>query len=141
MADIITVDWKGDMLFETDTPRGQKHKFLMDDGANGEDSLGQGPKAMMLSGLAGCSGLDIISILKKMKAQIEDFKMIAKGELTTEHPKTYHSVNLEYHFYGSNLDEKKINKAVNLSIDKYCGVMEMFRQFAKLTTSIHFHNN
>jgi len=94
---------------------------------------------MMLSSLAGCSGLDVVSILDKMKVEVADFKMDTYGELTNEHPKYYHTVSVEYHFYGTNLDEQKITKAVNLSIDKYCGVMEMFRKFAKINTSIHFH--
>jgi uncharacterized OsmC-like protein len=51
----------------------------------------------------------------------------------------YHQVKVEYHFYGSNLDEKKLEKAVNLSAEKYCGVMEMFRQFAKVEVAIFYH--
>ena len=94
----------------------------------------------MLSSLAGCSGLDVISILEKMKIKLSDFKMNTSAELTKEHPKYYKKVNLEYHFYGSNLNEEKINRAVELSVTKYCGVMEMFRKFAEVNTSSHFHN-
>lgn len=94
---------------------------------------------MMLSSLAGCSGLDVISILDKMKVELDDFKMDVSGELTDEHPKYYHSVKVDYHFYGKDLNKSKCEKAVNLSVEKYCGVMEMFRQFAKVETEIHFH--
>ena len=93
----------------------------------------------MLSSLAGCSGLDVDSLLKKMRAEVADFNIVVTGELTEEHPKHYHKVKVDYHFYGSNLKEDKIKKAVNLSVDRYCGVMEMFRQFAKITTEIHLH--
>lgn len=135
----ITTSWKENMLFESDNPSG--HTVLMDTSEeNGGTNKGLGPKAMMLSGLAGCSGLDVVSLLNKMRVSFDDYKMEVEGELTEEHPKTYHTVTLDYHFYGTNLDEKKITKAVNLSIEKYCGVMEMFRQFAKININIHFHN-
>ena len=71
--------------------------------------------------------------------QVANFKIETSGELTEEHPKTYHKVKVDYHFYGTNLDEKKLEKAVNLSVEKYCGVMEMFRQFAKVEVAIFYH--
>ena len=141
MADKVTVEWKGNMLFESDNPREGNHTVLMDAGkTSGGNDEGLGPKAMMLSSLAGCSGLDVVSVLKKMKAEVDDFKIEVHGELTDEHPKYYHSVSVDYHFYGKDLNESKIKKAVDLSIEKYCGVMEMFRQFADVTTSIYLHN-
>ncbi|WP_272150573.1 OsmC family protein [Tenacibaculum aiptasiae] len=136
----VTTVWKENMQFETDNPSG--HKVLIDTSEeNGGNNSGLGPKAMMLSSLAGCSGLDVVSLLKKMRTSVNDFKMEVTGELTEEHPKYYDKVTVDYHFYGANLDEDKINKAVKLSIDKYCGVMEMFRKFAEVKTAIHFHNN
>ncbi|MDC1316332.1 OsmC family protein, partial [bacterium] len=124
--------------FESDNPSG--HSVLIDTSSeNGGENKGLGPKALMLSSLAGCSGLDVVSLLKKMRAEVADFKMVVHAELTEEHPKYYHKVAVEYHFYGSNLQEDKINKAVKLSIDQYCGVMEMFRQFAKVTTEVYLH--
>ncbi|RBW59799.1 OsmC family peroxiredoxin [Tenacibaculum sp. E3R01] len=134
----VTTIWKENMQFETDNPSG--HKVLIDTSKdNGGNNSGLAPKAMMLSSLAGCSGLDVVSLLKKMRIIVDDFKMDATGELTEEHPKYYHTVTLNYHFTGTNLDEDKITKAVNLSVEKYCGVMEMFRKFAKINISIHFH--
>ncbi len=142
MADKVTVAWKGNMLFESDNPREGHHTVLMDAGkTDGGNNQGLGPKAMMLSSLAGCSGLDVVMMLKKMKAEVTDFKMQVSGELTSEHPKFYHNVMVDYHFYGSDLNEAKINKAVDLSVQKYCGVMEMFRQFAKVSTAIHLHKD
>ena len=139
MADKITTQWKGDMVFESDNPRWDS--IMMDASKDfGGTGSGMAPKAMMLSSLAGCSGLDIVSVLNKMKVKLDDFKMIVEGELTEEHPKYYHAVTIDYHFYGKNLKESKINKAVNLSIEKYCGVMEMFRHFATIKTAVHIHN-
>jgi putative redox protein len=93
----------------------------------------------MLSSLAGCSGLDVVSLLEKMRAEVADFYIEVNGELTDEHPKYYHKVKVDYHFSDVNLQEDKIQKAVNLSVTKYCGVMEMFRRFATVETEIHLH--
>jgi len=139
MAHKVSTQWKGNMLFESDNPNG---KTVMIDSTpeHGGQNEGLSPKALMLSSLAGCSGLDVVSILEKMKVKIDDFRIDTYGELTDEHPKYYHTVSVEYHFYGKDLDEKKIKKAVDLSIEKYCGVMAMFRKFANVKTSVHYHN-
>ncbi len=134
----VTTHWKKNMQFESDNPSGH-HLTMYDASADNGEVKGFGPKALMLSSLAGCSGLDVDSLLTKMRAEVEDFNIVVTGELTTEHPKFYNKVKVDYHFYGSDLKEDKITKAVNLSIDKYCGVMEMFRQFAEVTTEIHLH--
>lgn len=134
----VTTNWKKNMQLESDNPSG--HSLTMyDASADNGDAKGFGPKALMLSSLAGCSGLDIDSLLKKMRAEVADFTIVVTGELTEEHPKFYHKVKVDYHFYGTGLKEDKITKAVNLSVDTYCGVMEMFRQFATITTEIHLH--
>lgn len=139
MTNKVVTHWKGALQFESDNPSG---KMLMMDTSpeNGGYNSGLAPKAMMLSSLAGCSGLDVVSILKKMKVKLSDFRIDTYGELTVEHPKYYHSVKVEYHFYGKDFDREKIEKAVGLSVDKYCGVMEMFRSFAEVKTSIHYHS-
>lgn len=134
---IVTTVWKENMVFESDNPSGET--LFMDAPDEGIENKGLRPKALMLSSLAGCSGLDVVSLLKKMRAEVDDFKMVVHGELTEEHPRYYHKVVIEYHFYGSDLQEDKINKAVKLSVDQYCGVMEMFRQFAKVTTEVYLH--
>ena len=140
MADKVTTQWKGDMVFESDNPRWDS--IMMDASEDfGGTNSGMAPKAMMLSSLAGCSGLDVVSVLNKMRVKIDDFKMIVEGELTDDHPKYYHKVSVDYHFYGKDLNETKIKNAVDLSVEKYCGVMEMFRQFAGIEIGIHYHKN
>ena len=135
----ITTTWLGEMRFESTNPSG--HNLFIDAGEeNGGKGEGYRPKALMLSGLAGCSGLDVASLIKKMKLEVDDFKIEIEANLTEEHPKIYDKVVMAFHFYGSNLSEKKLNKAVDLSVEKYCGVMEMFRQFADLSIETHFHN-
>jgi len=139
MTDKITTHWKSGLTFESDNPSGKS--LTMDTNIEGqEERFGLSPKAMMLSSLAGCSALDVISVLDKMNEKVDDFKIEVSGELTEEHPRYYHSVEVDYHFYGSDLNEKKCERAVNLSIEKYCGVMEMFRKFAEIKTTTHYHN-
>lgn len=138
MSHKITTNWKGNMLFDSDNPSG--HHVLMDTDVEGKTREGLSPKALMLSSLAGCSGLDVVSILDKMKIDTYDLKMEVEGLLTDEHPKYYHTVILDYHFTGKDLNEEKINRAVQLSVEKYCGVMEMFRRFSEVKTNVHFHN-
>ncbi|MEO1032783.1 OsmC family protein [Winogradskyella sp.] len=138
MADKIVTHWKGGLTFESDNPSGKT--VIMDTDIEGQDErYGLSPKAMMLSSLAGCSALDVISILDKMNEAIDDFKIEVVGELTDEHPRYYHTVEVEYHFYGTDLNKKKCERAVNLSVDKYCGVMEMFKRFAEVKTNIVYH--
>ena len=139
-SNIVTTKWKREMLLISDNPSGQ-HLFIDAGEENGGHSEGYRPKALMLSALAGCSGLDVASLFKKMKIEVADFEIIVEAELTEEHPKFYNKVHVNYHFYGTDLPEKKIVKVVNLSVDKYCGVMEMFRQFSTVTIENHFHNN
>lgn len=139
MTNHITTKWLDGMAFESTNPSGHTLKIdaSPDDGGEG---AGLRPKALMLSALAGCSGLDVASLIKKMKLEVDDFKIDTIANLTEEHPKYYDSVVVEYHFYGSNLKEDKLQKAVDLSVEKYCGVMEMFRRFAKMEIKTVFHH-
>lgn len=140
MAVQVTTKWLGDMRFESTNPSG--HNLFIDAGEeNGGKSEGYRPKALMLSGLAGCSGLDVAALIKKMKLTVDAFKIETEANLTEEHPKYYDKVAMHFHFYGDNLNEKKLQRAVDLSIEKYCGVMEMFRQFSELKIETHFHKN
>lgn len=135
----ISTKWLGKMAFESTNPSGLTFKIdaSPDDGGDGQ---GLRPKALMLSGLAGCSGLDVVMLIKKMKLEVEDFHIETIGDLTDEHPKYYDKVRVEYHFHGSNLNEPKLKRAVDLSVAKYCGVMEMFRRFSELDIEIIFHH-
>ena len=74
-----------------------------------------------------------------MKVEIDDFKINTVAILTEEHPKYYDEVTVVYHFFGSEIEKDKVEKAVDLSITKYCGVMEMFRNFSKITTEIKYN--
>lgn len=134
----ITITWKENMLLESDNPHGKN--VLMETGPDfGGSNQGLNPKALMLSSLGGCTGLDVLSLLKKMRVELEDFDVVVEGELTEEHPKYYHKVSIDYYFKGSDLNEDKIKKAVSLSEERYCGVIDMFRKFADLSFTIHIN--
>lgn len=136
----VTTTWLGGMKFESTNPSGN-NLFIEATPENGEQAEGYRPKALMLSALAGCSGLDVASLIKKMKLDVADFKIEIDANLTEEDPKYYDKVAINFHFFGANLNEKKLQRAVDLSVEKYCGVMEMFRHFATLTIDTHFHKN
>ncbi|WP_222982339.1 OsmC family protein [Flagellimonas meishanensis] len=135
----VTTKWLGEMAFESTNP--SNHTLRIDAAPeDGGEGSGLRPKALMLSALAGCSGLDVASLIKKMKLEVDDFSIETVANLTDEHPKYYDRVTIEYHFHGSNLKEDKLQRAVDLSVEKYCGVMEMFRRFAELEIQTFFHH-
>ncbi|MFX0556173.1 OsmC family protein [Maribacter sp. CXY002] len=135
----ISTKWLGNMAFESNNTSGKSFKIDLAK-EDGGDSSGLRPKALMLSALAGCSGLDVAALIKKMKLEVDEFHIETIANLTDEHPKFYDRVTVEYHFHGANLNEKKLQRAIDLSVEKYCGVMEMFRQFAVLDIKTIFHN-
>ena len=138
MGHKVTTTWKNKMLLESDNPLGKN--LLMESGPDfGGSNQGLSPKALMLSSLGGCTGLDLLSLFKKMRVEIEGFKVIVNGELTEEHPKYYDKVSIDYYFIGTDLNKENIKKAVSLSEERYCGVIKMFRAFAEVTIAIHFN--
>ena len=126
--------WKEAMSFET-TLNG--HKIILDaDEAVGGTDKGPRPKALLLVSLAGCTAMDVISILGKMRVQPEAFRVETDGELTEEHPKYYHKLHLRYVFKGKDLPVDKLEKAVSLSQERYCGVSAMLSKAATITHEI-----
>ncbi len=137
MKNKVEISWKDEMGFNADV---NDHRLILDaDEMVGGHNRGPRPKPLMLVALAGCTGMDVISILRKMKIELDDFSVIVEGELTDEHPKFYHRVHLVYQFKGEDLDPEKLEKAINLSQEKYCGVSAMFREFADLTHEIRIN--
>lgn len=127
MKQEISCTWAGDMAFEADVS-GHKIRMDADEEVGGKDS-GPRPKPLLLVSLAGCSGMDVISILKKMREPVTWFDVKVSGELTEEHPKYYSSVKLTYEFKASDgLKDENVRKAVILSQDKYCGVSALLKK-------------
>ncbi len=138
MENHINTFWKGGNSFESENT--SDHNLIIDVDQPESGATYYRPKSLMLSALAGCSGLDVVSLFNKMKLEVDEFSIEIKAQLTDEHPKFYNKVHMIYHFHGSNLNEVKLARCVELSVDKYCGVAEMFRQFSELTYEISYHN-
>ena len=133
----VITNWKnGTTEFECINPNGVP--TILGTSSEGEEKIAS-PKAIMLGSLAVCSGLDVIAILKKMRVELDDFKINTTASLTDEHPRYYDEVTVQYHFFGKDLDKEKIEKSVDLSVTRYCGVMEMFRRFSKVNIEIKYN--
>ena len=137
MKQEINLSWKRGMAFQTDL---YGHKITIDtDKSNGGQDLGPRPKALMLVALAGCTGMDIVSILEKMRVEILDLDIKVEGEVTEEHPKHFTSMHITYEFWGHDLPVEKLEKAVALSDEKYCGVSATLKKGIPVTHSIVVH--
>ena len=126
--------WKENMSFEADV---QGFKIMLDaDESVGGENKGPKPKALTLVSLAGCTAMDVISILRKMRIEPDYFNVEVEGELTDEHPKYYHHIHVVYIFKGKDLPMDKLEKAVNLSQDRYCGVSALLSKGATISHEI-----
>ena len=140
MSEKTKTSWKGNMAFEWEV---NGHKVMIDATERvGGENKGPQPKPFMLAALGGCTGMDVISILKKMRVtdMLDDFDVEVVGELTDEHPKHFTVMHVIYSFTpkeGVELPMAKIEKAVSLSEERYCGVSEVYRKAdIKMTSEI-----
>jgi putative redox protein len=130
----ITSTWLGGMAFGTDL---DGHQIIIDAAPEfGGADRGPRPKPLMLVALAGCTGIDVVSILQKMRIAVEGFKIIVKGYLTDEHPKEFVKIHLIYEFKGKGLPQEKLRRAVELSQERYCGVSATYKKALELTWEI-----
>lgn len=130
----IDCTWQDGMAFEADV---NGFKISLDAVPEvGGKNLGPRPKPLLLVSLAGCTGMDVISILKKMRIEPSYFNISVEGDMTEEHPKYYKSMHIIYEFKGDNLPVDKLEKAINLSQDRYCGVSALLRKGAEITHEI-----
>jgi putative redox protein len=111
------------------------HKLVTDSNSEGPGD-GPSPKKLMLASLAGCTGIDVVSILAKMKVAFTDFSIDITASLTDGTPQTYKDVTITYKIKLAEHNQPKMQKAVQLSEEKYCGVSAMFRAFAKVSHEI-----
>ncbi len=93
------------------------------------------PKELLLLSLGGCTGSDVAAILQKKRVTVDGFEMNITADMTEEHPKVFSKMNLEYIFYGKDIKEKDVERAIELSQTKYCGVTAMFEKAMEITHS------
>ena len=101
---------------------------------DGEKQKGFGPKSLLLSALAACSGIDIVEILEKMRVSFTNFEIDVAADQTTKHPKVFKDINIIYKIKTDSSNEKKVRKAIELSLEKYCGVSAMLKK----NSAIHY---
>lgn len=131
MRDSVTLQHRGNMLFNV-TVNG--HDITLDSSAEfGGNNEGPRPKSLLLASLAGCTGMDVVSLLKKMRVEFEDFRVVVEGNVTEEHPKHFDKMHIKYIIRGKDIPADKVNKAIELSQEKYCGVSYTFKQSLELT--------
>lgn len=120
------------MKFEATT--GSRHSIIIDAAQDkGGTDAGARPMEMLLVALGGCTGMDVIYILRKMRVEAKGFEIEIKGELADEHPKVYKNVTLTYIFYGKDIPENKVKEAIELSQTKYCSVSATMKTVGQVT--------
>jgi putative redox protein len=124
----------GKLAFEIDH---NGHSYILDTSEEiGGENRGPSPKGLLLSGLIGCTGIDVAMILAKMRVEYEDLQISAETELTDGQPSVFQEIILSYHVTGKQGDANKIRRAVELSMQSYCGVSAMLEKHSKIITRI-----
>jgi putative redox protein len=129
------VVWKGDMAFTGTNDDGFLLPLDAKKAVGGHD-LGFRPLELLAIGLAGCTGMDVISILKKKRQNVTDFEVSADVERADQHPKVFTKILLHYVVTGKDIDPDAVERAVELSETKYCGAQAMLRETAEITHTI-----
>lgn len=126
---ITTTVWHKDHEFTSSLD----HNTIKIDGAR---KNGFGPKALLLAGLGGCSGIDIVDILKKMRVDFSEFSIEVKAAQTEELPKVYKDIYITYKVKTGKENEEKVRKAIDMSLEKYCGVSAMLQKNSPITYTL-----
>lgn len=116
-----TTVWKAGHAFESHL---ENHTLTLD----GDRKQGFNPKALLLSSVAACSGIDIVDVLEKMRVTFSDFEIEVEADQTEEHPRVFKEIMIYYKLKTAKENEDKVVKAINLSLEKYCGVSAMLRK-------------
>lgn len=119
--------WKKDHQFTSY----QDHNSILIDGSR---QHGNSPKSLLLSGLAGCSGVDVVDILHKMRVEFSSLEIDVETTQTEENPKVFKDIQVTYKIKTKKENEDKVRKAIELSLEKYCGVSAMLRK----NSDIHY---
>jgi putative redox protein len=120
-----TTKWKGAKAFDS---LKETSKIEIDGGG------GFNPKALLLSGLAACSGIDVVDILEKMRVPFATLEVDAEADQTDDHPRVFKTIHLTYRLQTEEENREKVKKAIDLSLEKYCGVAAMLKK----TAPIHY---
>lgn len=137
MKDSISINWKKGMAFEAEV---NGFKIMLDaKSEHGGSEKGPRPKPLMMVALAGCTGMDVVSILKKMRVELDNLSVHVEGELSDEHPKRFTHMHIIYEFTGKDLPLEKLEKAIGLSQERYCGVSASYKDVMEITYEIRIN--
>jgi len=124
MKETIKATWLNDLSFEAEV---DGHKIYLDTSLeHGGKNMGPRPKPLMMVALAGCTGMDVAAILEKMRVEIESLEVDVEGDVSEDHPKRFEGMKVIFRVKGKDVSRKNVEKAVNLSRTKYCGVSANF---------------
>lgn len=113
-----------------------EHAVVMDAHASvGGNNTGPRPMELLLMAFGGCSGMDVISILRKKKQDVSKFEINVEGEMATDYPKMYTAIHIEYVITGKDISENAVKRAIDLSLGRYCSVGATLGKAAKITHS------
>ena len=117
--------------------KGESNHWITMDGPEklGGSNAGVRPKELVLIALAGCTGSDVVSILQKKRVKLTDFEINISAQQSETHPKVFTHIDLEYVFYGKDIKEKDVERAIELSTENYCGVSAMLKKAVKINHS------
>ncbi|MBK8048431.1 MAG: OsmC family protein [Anaerolineales bacterium] len=129
-----SVMWKGGMSFTGTADSGFEVPLGTDPSVGGADD-GFRPMELMLVSLGGCTAMDVISILSKKRQNLTGFEVKVDGQRATEHPKVYTALSIKYIVRGKGIDVAAVERAIDLSKDKYCPAQAMLSKIAPITIS------
>ncbi len=134
----VGTEWKGKVAFHS---RIKHHTVKIDAAPELGDDTGPNPKPLLLSSLAGCTGMDVVELLRKMRVPFDGLDIDISAELTDEQPQVYSHIQLTYNFYGPELEAKreKVEKAVRLSQEELCGVTAMLKKNCPVEYTIELY--
>ncbi|MDA8981677.1 OsmC family protein [Candidatus Thioglobus sp.] len=128
----LSVNWVDGMLMVGKSHSG--HSITMDGPIEiGGENLGVRPMEMLLLGVAGCTMVDVVTTLKKMRQDLTHCETKISAERSNEHPKVFTDIHIQFIVKGKDLDSKKVDKAITLSAEKYCSASIMLGKTAKIT--------
>jgi putative redox protein len=131
MKDSASIHYLKGMAFDANV---NGHNMIIDATREfGGNNEGPGPKSLMMVSLAGCTGMDIVLMLNKMRIKFEDLTINVDGNVTEEHPKHFDYMHISYIIKGKEIPVDKVEMAITMSLEKYCGVSYSFRQAMKIT--------
>ena len=127
------INWVSKLYLEGSTATG--HTVKMDSAPAGMETNGPTPKELLLQALAGCTMMDVVTILEKSRKHLDKFWIDVEAELAKEHPKVFTKINLKYNFLGEDLDESTIKRAIDLSRERYCAIYNVLKNQVDITCS------